>query len=278
MSPKPSRSRVVKYPRFTGSLPTRPLYVYLPPGYDEDPDRHYPVLYMHDGQNLFDAYLDDTYTGVSWGADSAADHLITTGEIQSIVIVGVGHGEHMRIAEYLPPYLTLRRRIQGTHRIRLVPGQADRVAAYYADEIAPFIQTHFRVREDREHRGTCGSSLGGLMSAYLAWDHPEFARHHAVVSPSFWLTYNQEGGLEMLERMAAVQPPDVRIWLDSGTQDRNGEGDDGRALTAQARDVLTEIGFRDGENFRYYLADGADHSEGAWAERFPEILKFLFPA
>jgi predicted alpha/beta superfamily hydrolase len=275
-----SPSRVVKIPRFSGSLPDRPLYVYLPPGYDEGDEKHYPVLFMHDGQNVFEAFVQDCYLGKSWQADIAADRLITEGRMRPAIIVGVGNAGDLRMVEYLPPYMTLRMKIGRQRKGRSVPGSADETAAYYMEVVAPFVEATYRVLPGREHRATCGSSMGGLFSSYIAWEYQDFARHHGFVSPAFWLTRNQEGGLEMLERMDFMDRPDVRIWLDSGTVDRpesNSGGDDGMALTVQARDILLDKGFEIGRDFQYYLDEGAAHNEAAWAKRMPKILEFLFP-
>ncbi|HUF37374.1 MAG TPA: alpha/beta hydrolase-fold protein [Anaerolineales bacterium] len=280
MPDQPPGSRVVKIPRFTGSLPDRPLYIYLPPGYDDQEDRYYPTVYMHDGQNVFEAFVQDSYVDASWQADRAADRLIAEKLMRPAVIVGVGHGEDHRMEEYLPPYMTLRMKRGRGRTVRTISGQADRVAGYYIDEVAPFIAATFRVLPGRENTATCGSSMGGLLNAYFAWEHEDFARHHAIVSPAFWLTRNQEGGLEILERFAFMDRPDVRIWLDSGTLDSTGtstQGDDGKALTIQARDVLLDKGFEIGPDFRYFLDDGARHNEIAWARRMPMILEFFYP-
>lgn len=277
MPDSPSPSRVVRIPAFRGSLASRALYVYLPPGYEDEPDRAYPILYMHDGQNVFEAFKEDSYAGVSWQADQAADELIAAGELEPLIIVGVSNGKEQRTAEYLPPYITLTSLGKRRKYLRAVAGRADRTVAYYMDDVDPYISEHYRVLPGRENRATGGSSMGGLLSNYFAWEAPEFARNHAIVSPSYWMTRNQEGGLEMLEWMYFTNAPDVRIWLDSGTEDRTGEGDDGMPETIMARDILLEKGFTEGRDFRYYLAEGATHDEASWAKRLPMILKFLFP-
>ena len=276
MPETPSPSRVVKIPEFKGSLPTRPLYIYLPPGYDDETETAYPVLYMHDGQNVFEAYVKDSFAGFSWRADEAADSLIASGDIRPLIIVGVSNGDSQRTAEYLPPYMTIFSK-RKAHFRRPITGKADKVLEYYRFEVDPYVRTNYRLLPGRDNVGTCGSSMGGLLSNYFAWEAPDFARHHAIVSPAYWLTRNQEGGLEMLEQMYFSNPPDVRIWLDSGSEDIPGKGDDGMRETIMARDLLIKLGFRPGKDFCYYLDKGAIHTEASWAERFPKILKFLFP-
>lgn len=286
-----SLPRVIKIEEFHGSLSTRPLYIYLPRGYAEHRDRRYPVLYMHDGQNCFDAFVDDSYAG-AWQADLAASLLIRQGLLQECLIVGVSNGREQRILEYLPPYarhLPPPRRPtvaidhgddqppQRQRPLQPVAGRAAETLAYYRDEVALYMAQRYRTLTDREHTATCGSSLGGLFSVYSAWEHSDFARHHAALSTSFWITRNRANKLEAIERMRNAPRQDIRLWLDSGTLSSPGHGDDGQDETAQARAALLEAGYVEGVDFHYYVAEGATHSEGAWAARLPLVLQFLFP-
>ncbi len=149
--------------------------------------------------------------------------------------------------------------------------------AIISDDVAPYISQHYRVLPGRENTATCGSSMGGLFSTYIAWQFPEFARHHALVSPAYWTTANGQGKMEPIERLRRDKPRDVRLWLDSGTRDAPGRGDDGRYETLAARDALLQNGYVEGPNFRYHLARGAVHNESAWTARLPLIFQFLFP-
>jgi predicted alpha/beta superfamily hydrolase len=275
-----SPSRVVKVPDFKGRLASRALYVYLPPGYDDQEDRHYPVLYMHDGQNVFKAYARDSFDGTSWEADHSADSLIQSGSMQPVIIVGVANGGERRMAEYLPPYITLTpngRKVSKRRLTSILSGRADRTARYYIEDVAGYVRARFRVLTGREHTATCGSSMGGLFSAFLAWEYPRFARNHALLSPSFWITSSQDGNLVTIDRIRQAEKPDLRIWLDSGTQDAPGRGNDDMENIRAARDVLLDKGFRDGPDFHYLLAKGAAHHESDWAKRLPSVLSFLFP-
>lgn len=285
-APVVSPSQIIKIPEFSGSMPTRPLYVYLPRGYNEHKERSYPILFMHDGQNCFESFVEDSFVG-SWKADETADQLIGQGQMQECIIVGVGHGVQQRIAEYLPPYVThkppsptLSYQVK-KKRLLLkstpVIGQADQLAAYYRYEVAPYIRQHYRVLSGRDHTATCGSSMGGLFTTYLAWERTEFARHHAALSPSYWITKNSQGTLEMVERLRTGEPRDIRLWLDSGTLDAPNGGDDGKLETVAAREALLANGYQEGSGFRYHLAEGATHSEAAWAARLHLVFQFLFP-
>jgi predicted alpha/beta superfamily hydrolase len=279
MQESPSPSRVVKIPDFQGRLPPRALYIYLPPGYDDEPDRRYPLLFMHDGQNCFEAFADDSYVG-SWRADETADRLINEGSMRPCLIVGVSHGGEERLAEYLPPYATfqLRRSAEVGFRRKQIRGRADETFAYYRDDVAPYLCRHYRVLSGRDNRATCGSSMGGLFSTYIAWEHPEFARHHAILSPALRITRGLLARRnKFIERLRDGKPRDLRLWLDSGTLDAPGRGDDGMKETAAARDALLGSGYVLGANFQYRLDKGAIHHESAWAARLPQVFRFLFP-
>lgn len=299
MSAPLSPSKVIKIPAFRGSLSTRAIYIYLPLGYAESQTRAYPILYMHDGQNCFAAYEQDSYAG-SWRADKIADHLIAHGEIQPCIIVGVSNGQRDRLAEYMPPYVqyTLRHDATKNDKSRgrsVISGQAERTFAYYQNEVDPYIRNHYRVLKGRENIATCGSSMGGLFSTYIALEESHFARSHALMSPSFWITYQRDragnGSYEIIERFYTHHPPDssgdilradspqkLRLWLDCGSWGATeGEGDDGLPLLLAARDALIGSGFEEGDNFQVYFDEGAIHHESAWAGRFDQVLRFLFP-
>lgn len=299
---RPSPPQVLKIPAFRGSLPTRPLYVYLPRGYRQHRRRRYPVLFMHDGQNCFQAYAGDAFAG-SWRADESASRLIASGAMRECIIVAVANGGEQRLAEYLPPYARLEppvprpetpsrdpvaKRATPAARRRAEPpppaapgvrGRADRTARYYRDEVAAFIHARYRTLRGREHIATLGSSMGGLFTTYLAWEFSDFARHHAALSPSYWATRRPDGELETVARLRRDAPRDLRLWLDSGTGRTGvpGGADDNRYVTENARDALLANDYRPGSDFHYELVQGATHSEDAWARRLPRVLAFLFP-
>lgn len=291
-APKVSPSQVIKIEAFEGSLPQRPLYIYLPRGYNEQVNRYYPVLYMHDGQNCFEQFVQDSYAG-SWKADQTADLLIGEGRMQECIIVGVSNGSEERIAEYLPPYATYQlpprkkkgstKTVDVTDHVLIDPpalpvtGRGHHTVDYYQYEAAAYLRQNYRILNGRDFTATCGSSMGGLFSTYIAWEYPEFARHHAILSPAYWITRTPDGTIETVERLRTSQPPDLRLWLDSGTLDAPGRGDDGMPETAAARDALLENGYQLGPNFQYCLDEGAIHHESAWAARLPQVFQFLFP-
>lgn len=280
-----SPSRVVKVETFKGSLSTRSLYIYLPRGYDEHTDKRYPVLYMHDGQNVFQTFVEDSYAG-SWRADATADTLVSSGLMQECLIVGVSNGALKRMSEYLPPYASFKPRqprqpkkplLKVVEPPQIFTGGADKTLAYYRDEVGAYLSEHYRVLDGREHTATCGASMGGLFSAYIAWEQPAFARSHALMSSSFWITRNDQGQTEAIERFRTGEPKDVRIWLDSGTGDPDSDSNDNMYATEKARDALLANGFEYGPDFQYYLDQGAIHHESAWAARLDKVFRFLLP-
>lgn len=269
-----ANSQVRRIDGFEGRLSPRPIYIYLPRGYEANIDKQYPIIYMHDGQNVFETFVEDSYAG-SWQADLTADRLIRQGQIPECIIVGVSHGDEDRIQEYLPPYTKGFLPSKDEEMRAWVYGRADKTAAYYIEDVAPYIEQTYRVKNGRQHRALCGSSMGGLFTLYMGWEYPHFARNLAALSPSIWITKNEKGKYSILERLRRSEPPDVRLWIDSGTYASNGKGDDGQVETVVASEILLQNGFVDGGNLQHYLDRGANHSEEAWAGRLHKIFKYL---
>ena len=237
----------------------RTLLVYVPPGYEADTSRRYPVLYLHDGQNLFDGATAYVY-GQHWRVSDSADALIATGAIQPLIIVGVYHtGEH-RVAEYTP---TRDPRIkQG--------GRAELYGRMLTEELKPFIDEHYRTRTAPADTGLGGSSLGGLVTMFLGLRYPSVFNRLAVLSPSvFW-----DGRMILREVAALGAKPAQRIWLDTGTNEGWYTTEYARLL----RDALLVKGWTLETELCYFEAEGATHDEHAWAARVAPMLKFLFPA
>ena len=232
----------------------RRLTVYLPPGYDEGEGRRYPVLYMHDGQNLFDA--ERAYIpGNHWRLQEAADTAIGERAASPMIIVGMDHAGPARIDEYTP---TRDPKHAGG-------GRAAEWATMLMETIKPAIDARYRTSP--EDAGVGGSSLGGLVSLFLALKHPDVFRFAAVMSPSVW--WNDRA---ILNEVDAFDGPRPRMWLDVGGREGVETLRDARTL----RDRLLAKGWND-ETLRYYEDRRADHSERAWARRARLVLEFLFP-
>ena len=235
----------------------RDVIVYLPPGYDAEPQRRYPVLYMHDGQNLFDPNT-SFVRGQTWRLGEMADMLIAEGRVQPLVIVGVNHTGHGRIHEYTP-----------TKDPRLGGGLGKAYGRLLVEDVKPFIDARYRTRPEREYTGLGGSSLGGLSTIYLGLRHADVFGLLAVMSPSVWW-----GRRAILRYVPKARPrPDTRIWLDMGTAESRYGVADARKL----RNALVKAGWREDEDLAYSEVQGGTHSEFAWAQRVGDVLQFLFP-
>jgi enterochelin esterase-like enzyme len=234
----------------------RDVLVWLPPGY-EDSDVRHPVLYMHDGQNLFEP---DTafQKGEHWRVGETATELIEKGDIEPLIIVGIYNTGDHRKNEYTP-----------TYDARLGGGAADDYGRMIIEELKPLVDMTYRTRPDADSTGIGGSSLGGLVSLYLAFTHPQVFHRVAALSPSVW--WNWRAILKTV-RQSRSKPP-LKIWLDMGTAEGKKGLDDARLLKA----ALVGLGFSVGADLQYAEYEGATHSEKAWAERVGPMLKYLYP-
>jgi len=236
----------------------RDVLVYLPPRYAAEPARRYPVLYLHDGQNLFDGAT-SFIRGQDWRVGQTADALIGAGAVEPLIIVGVYNTGHARVEEYTPA-------VDARYK---VGGKADLYGRLLVEELKPFIDARYRTLDGAAHTGLGGSSLGGLVSLYLGLRYPEVFGKLAVVSPSVWW-----GGRVILTHVSALgaRPP-TRIWLDMGTAEGARAAPDARDL----RDALVAKGWSLDADLRYTEVAGGRHDEAAWAERVGPFLRFLFP-
>jgi predicted alpha/beta superfamily hydrolase len=245
---------------------TRSVLVYLPPGYDEDEGRRYPVLYMHDGQNLFDAGT--SFIGVEWGVDETLERMIGEGQVRPLIVVGI-YNTGEREFEYTPT--------QDAGRGK--GGGASRYGRFIVDELKPYIDATYRTRPEREHTGIMGSSLGGIASLYIAWTHPDVFTRVGAMSTAYWWSNSQ-----VLTMLAGTSPPPgVRVWLDMGTAEDDSDKNRNKVPDIieqhrRARNILMEKGLQIPRTLRYIEDDGAVHNERAWAARFPQAVEFLFPA
>src|SRR5947209_12557104 len=240
-------------------LPTkRDVLIYLPPGYEADRRRRYPVLYLHDGQNLFDGAT-SFIPGQEWRVDETAQSLILSRAIEPVIIVCIYNTGKERVEEYTP---------SADPKFK-VGGKADLYGHLIVEELKPFIDSHYRTKRDAAHTGLGGSSLGGLVTMYLGLRYQNVFNKLAVFSPSVWW----DGHRIVADVEALKSPTRARIWLDMGTDEGEFAARDARRL----RDALVARGSRPDRDLKYFEAVGAKHSETAWAERVEPMLKFLFP-
>ena len=264
----------------------RGVHLYLPSSYSTQPQRRYPVLYLHDGQNVFSsAGTNCAFGWGSWELDRTVDALCRAGKMQEIIMVAVDNS-FARMEEY-----------SGRHH---APGRPttntafENYEAYLITELKPQIDREYRTLPGPAHTGVMGSSLGGLCSLALAWDHPEIYGGAASLSGAFMV--EQTNFLNDVLKDYHGPPKLFRAYLDSGVVDFTG-GDDGGSLTKQVAAELRRIGWtNDVQRFvdekpltpaelersglrrdKWAEAQTSQHNEFYWRLRSWRALTFLFP-
>ncbi|HJT80547.1 MAG TPA: alpha/beta hydrolase-fold protein [Chthoniobacterales bacterium] len=240
----------------------RDILVYLPRGYRRQRRARYPVLYMQDGQNVFDAAT--SFAGVEWGADETAQRLIRKNLIEPVIIVAIDNTGDNRIHEYAPTRGVIQ---QAGARKKRSRGLGQKYGRFLIEELKPFIDKTYRTRPEAEFTGAAGSSLGGLLTIALGLWFPNVFTRLGVFSPAIW--WDDQAIVRMVEELPAKLP--LKIWLDTGTHEEGWE----RARTL--RDALVEKGWKLYDDLQYQEVEGAEHTEGAWAARMDPLLRYLFP-
>lgn len=249
------RSRVFQNKRF--------LRVWLPSGYDaaENAGRQYPVLYLNDGQNLFEGAT--AFNGVEWQVDETGDRLICEGVVPPMIFVGMDNAGRERIREYMP------------HRSlnpMMLRAHGTRYPAFLFKEVMPFVASHYRVASEPENTGLGGSSLGALIALYAVAVRPGVIGRLLLESPSLWASNRQ-----LIRQSRGVKRWPERIFLATGTAEA-GRKDKDQSVVDDVRElagIMRRAGLDD-PRLKLVIEDGATHNEAAWARRFPEALTFLF--
>jgi predicted alpha/beta superfamily hydrolase len=229
----------------------RKVLVMLPAEYDASPQTRYPVLYMHDGQRVF----------VDWRIDELMEPLFAANQMQPIIVVAIFNGDSQeeRFSDYTP-----------THDSKFAKsGNADLYGRMIVEELKAIMDSEFRTAPEPANTAIGGTSLGGLVSLYLALKYPNIFGKVAVMSPSVW--WDKQMILREVKKLNSK--PAQKIWLDIGTK----EGDQAIAATKALRDALLAKGWRRDLDLKYFEANGAEHDEKSFARRAPEMLKYLFP-
>src|SRR5437773_4318453 len=192
----------------------RDVLVYLPRGYRRFSRRRYPVLYLQDGQNVFDAAT--SFAGVEWGVDETAERLIQKKLIEPLIIVAIANTGDDRIHEYAPTRGLIDAKAKRKRRSR---GLAHQYGEFLIDELKPYIDRHYRTKREAEFTGLGGSSLGGLATLAIGILFPEAFTRLMIMSPSIW--WDDFAIFRLID--AIEQKPPLRIWLDTGTIDTGWE-------------------------------------------------------
>jgi enterochelin esterase-like enzyme len=236
----------------------RNVDVWLPPGYEAHPRRRYPVLYMHDGQNLFDPAL--SFTGVDWDVDGTMTKLIGSGQVREAIVVGISNTP-LRGREYMPA-----KAVAPDRRAQLL---SDEYLRFMVEELKPAIDATYRTKPSREGTLVMGASMGGLISAYAVSEYPDVFGAAGGMS-THWPA---DDGV-VIDYLAAHLPARGahRFYFDHGTATL----DAGYAPYQLRMDrVLQDAGWRPGRDWMSREFPGAEHNERAWRDRLDVPLRFL---
>lgn len=229
----------------------RDVIVWLPPGYESERERRYPVMYLHDGSNVY----------IEWRIDEVAKPLIASQQIEPLIIVLVPNGGRPedRFDDYTPTRPSNAR----------AGGKADAYGQFLVEEVKPFIDREYRTLKDPANTGLGGASLGGLVSLYLGLNYPDVFGKLAVMTPSVWW----DNKLIVRQVRGVKARPATRIWLDVGKLEKpnviNG--------VKELRDALLRKGWTSGTDLVYFEAPDGRHDDVSFGRRADRMLTFLFP-
>ncbi|NCC33658.1 MAG: alpha/beta hydrolase, partial [Chloroflexia bacterium] len=230
----------------------RDILIYLPPSYDNGGIERYPVVYMHDGQNLFDATT--SYIGVEWRVDETMEVLAQQG-IEAIV-VGIPNNGERRSDEYSP----------FVDEASGGGGRGDAYVAFLANTLKPHIDRAFRTRPEAEATTIMGSSMGGLISLYALLQRPDTFGNAGLMSGAFWF-----GERAIFDYVRQYKGVPGRVYLDVGTAEETQLKQDVRKMGQ----MLMDKGYTFGRKLRYVEEQGGEHNEQAWGRRFGKAIRWL---
>ena len=228
---------------------SRILRLYLPPDYQSSNDS-YPVLYMHDAQNLFDAST--SYAG-EWRVDESLNQLAQQG--LKLIVVGIDNGGEFRNQELLP--------YSGPP---IGQAQGDQYLQFLVTVVKPYIDQHYRTKADAANTGIMGSSMGGLISHYALLKYPQVFGRYGLFSPSYWAV-----GPNVQQFSQQLPLPGQRLYFYMGLQEGGSMVPDIERLVQQ----LASQGMT-AQQAQYRLVEGADHNEAAWAAEFSRAVLWLY--
>ncbi|MDJ0837942.1 MAG: alpha/beta hydrolase-fold protein [Acidobacteriota bacterium] len=233
---------------------TRGIRIFLPPSYSENTLKHYPVLYMHDGQNLFSAST--SAFGVEWQVDETSVAMVYAGEMEEVVIVGIDNTS-ARMGEYTPT-------VDATYG----GGNGDAYLNFIQYELMPAIDNSYRTKTGAGNTVLMGSSLGGLISYYAGWTRPGVFGKVGCMSSSFW--WDNEYMINVVAAHSGSLPGAV-FYIDTGS------AESGAPQTENMRVTMENKGFQHGVDLWHWYAWSAGHNEASWAARLDKPLARLLP-
>ena len=247
---------------------TRMLRVWLPANYGSPRNAHrsYPVLYMHDAQNLFD---DATSNSGEWHVDETVEHLVGSFKIPPMIVVGIDHAGDKRSSEYLP-YYDPHNKQYGTPDEKDLRGKD--YTAFLLTEVMPFIEKKYRVSRGAANTGIGGSSYGGVISLYAVLQHPGIFGHVLVESPVLGV-----GDGQLLKDAEKAKQLPQKMFLAMGTSETKDTEYNAQLVKSveELQTILRKKGMGP-DRLKVVVEEGAVHNEGAWSRRLPEGLLFLY--
>lgn len=239
----------------------RNIYLYLPPEYDVYPDKRYPVLYMHDGQNIFDPSTSST--GTSWEIHKTADRLISEGKIRELIIVGIAFKERGKEFSH---YSWNKKAVKWNEYARFeytIDGKGELYEDFIINDLKPYIDKNFRTLPDKDNTGLMGSSAGGLVTFNIGIRHPDIFSKLGIMSPAFF-------GMDF-DVLNRLDKKDLKMWFDTGEKEPCLMED-----TKHVVDLLLSKGYTEGKDLIYYQVPDGFHSNKDWGERAAGPLIFFF--
>jgi predicted alpha/beta superfamily hydrolase len=259
-----------RYALFTSRfvLP-RNVDVWLPPGYSRNRRARYPVLYMHDGQNLFDPRT--SFGGVDWGVDETMTRLIDQGVLREAIVVGVWNTQR-RVAEYMPRKAVASASTKDLKGVPAAEGEeivSDEYLKFLVRELKPFIDTRYRTLPNRANTFIMGSSMGGLISAYAVCEYPRVYGGAGCVS-----THWPAGDGAMIDYLKThlPEPRAHKFYFDFGTETLDAQY---APFQMRADEVMLRAGYTEGLDWVTRKFEGEEHSEKSWRKRVDIPLVFF---
>ena len=280
-----SKGQIVKVANFKSEfVKSRNIEIWLPPGYNENPDKKYPVLYMHDGQNVFNA--ETAMNNIAWEADETAERLIVSKFMKPVIIVAIWNTD-LRFMEYFPEKAAENFTQQDTDALAKtkemfsITGNeylGDEYLKFLTKELKPYVDQKYRTLSDRANTAICGSSMGALISLYAICEYPDVFGEAACVSTHWPILLNDgnPGPSIAVKRYFAEHlpsPESHRIYFDHGTAtldqyyEKHQKSIDG---------IMKNKGYEMYKNCLTRKFENAPHNEKAWQERFDQVLRFLY--
>jgi predicted alpha/beta superfamily hydrolase len=231
----------------------RQLRLYLPPGYATSGKR-YPVLYMHDGQNLFDSAT--AYSG-EWKVDETLDALARDGKLE-LIVVGIDNGQDKRLTE-----------LNAWTHPKFGEAEGRQYMDFIVNTVKPIIDRDYRTLPDRANTAVMGSSMGGLISHYAINQYPDVFSKAGVFSPAYWTA--APGVYDFVSAKPA--PKDARLYMVMGTEEGDSMVPDAKRMAS----LLAQTG-HPAANMEMKIVKGARHNEGFWSGEFRDAVLWMFGA